>query len=126
MIWNYRISLNAGNVHDGDTLTNVLVDRGFDDTSTRDIRLLNVWAPEYKEPGGIETRDYVVEWLSRYGTMQTLWNFIVITTRMKVADREQKSFDRYLGTITTLDGMRTLNADVQQFVIGQGYGPGIT
>lgn len=123
-MWDRRVSLNSGNVYDGDTLTNVLVDQGFRDDKHLEIRLLNVWAPELHEFGGPETRDFVSMWLSRYGVMNTQWNFICWFTRMKVKDAEQKSFDRYLGTIMSLDQMHNLNADVNQFVIEREFGMG--
>jgi endonuclease YncB( thermonuclease family) len=118
-MWDRRAQLVR--VLDGDTVE-VVLDQGFGDTKTIDIRLFGVWAPEMKAPGGTETRDFVKRWF--YSLPLTKWNFVVTTIRMASTDREQKTFDRYVATITSLDGSRSLNAEVTQFVQEKGYGGG--
>lgn len=54
-------------VYDGDTLT-VILDRGFHDYSTRDVRLSGIDAPELKTPTleqGRKVRDAVTKWLAK-------------------------------------------------------------
>jgi len=119
-----RVEVEFRDIHDGDTVVNVVIDQGFRDTKEMEIRLLGVWAPELSDPGGLETKAFVEGWVTKYATPGTRWNLVCLFARMKVKDAEQKTLDRYLGTITTLDGTRTLNADVIQFVASQGYGGG--
>src|SRR4051812_39569245 len=110
--------------HDGDNATMVL-DQGFGDTKLVEIRLLGTFAPELKDPGGTETRNFVETWFKTRISTKTRWNFVVITARMKRVDREQTSLDRWIGTITSLDGTDNLNVDVMAFVLKNGYGHGM-
>ncbi len=111
--------------HDGDTVK-VNLDEGRQRvTEGYDVRLLGVFAPELAEPGGIECRDFVRVWFQSRLVVGRRWGFVVITARMKVADREQKTLDRYVGTITSLDGTDNLNLDVMGFITRNGYGGGI-
>lgn len=110
--------------YDGDTVK-VTLDQGFGDTKTIDVRLFGVYAPEIREPGGIECRDFLNSWFKSQSILTvSRWSFIVTTALMKVADREQKSLDRYLGTITSLSGTRNLNLEIMQFIVSKGYGGG--
>ena len=59
-MWEYRA--RDLSVVDGDTLR-LLVDTGFYARHQVDLRLLDVWAPELKEPGGEETKGFVINWL---------------------------------------------------------------
>lgn len=120
-MWDRRAKLIS--VHDGDTVR-VVLDQGFYDTKEINVRLLNVFAPELKQAGGADVRDFVHSWFNQL-TPYSGWNFIVTTTRLKTADKEDTSFDRYVGTITSLDGTRNLNMDVQAYVTVKGY-PGGT
>lgn len=108
--------------HDGDTVT-MLLDQGFRDNKEITVRLLGVYAPELSEPGGKETREYVEEWFYKFSNVS--WPYIVTTARMKVADKEQMTLDRYVGTITTLDGSNNLNVAVQYFITSHGYSGGV-
>ncbi len=54
-------------VHDGDTLT-VVLDRGFNDYSTRGVRVMGIDAPEVTgptKPQGAKVRDVAAYWLQR-------------------------------------------------------------
>jgi endonuclease YncB( thermonuclease family) len=108
--------------HDGDTVKMAL-DQGFGDTKLVDVRLMGVFAPELHDVGGPECRAFVQAWFE-YRLRETRWGFVVITARMKVADREQKTLDRYVGTVTSLDGTDNLNLEVMQFIVSKGYSGG--
>jgi len=119
-MWDRRAKLVR--IHDGDTIT-VVLDQGFRDTKEIDLRLFGVHAPELKEVGGPETRDFVFDWFLPLSTKVT-WPFIVTTVRMPIADREMTTLERYLGTVTDTIN-RNLNVDVMAFVASKGYGPGM-
>lgn len=106
-------------VHDGDTLT-ALTDVGGGITWTINVRLLGVFAPELKEPGGPETRQFVLDWIAK---QPGKWPVVVTTARTKT-DKDALTFDRYLGTVTSLDGTDSLNLAVMAFVAEHGYGGG--
>lgn len=108
--------------HDGDTVR-MNLDQGFGDTKLVDVRLMGVFAPELREPGGPECRAFVEAWFQ--SRLAGRWSFVVTTARMKVADREQKTLDRYVGTITSLDGTDNLNLEVMAFIVSKGYSGGI-
>lgn len=110
-MWDRRASLVR--VKDGDTFVAVL-DQGFRDTKEIDVRLYGVWAPEMGEPGGPETKAFVEQWFTSLPAGK--WPFIVTTMRMKVADREQTTLERYVANVTSLDGSRSLNLEVNAFV----------
>lgn len=121
-MWDKRAQFVSN--HDGDTVTMIL-DQGFYETKQIDVRLLGVFAPELNQPGGTECRDFVRRWfMGRISNVKN-WDFVVITARMKVADAEQKSFDRYIGTITSIDGTENLNADIIQFIHDNNYPGGV-
>jgi len=82
-----------------------------------------VYAPEHDQPGGQETRQFVVDWKTTAPPID--WPFIVTTARVKGDGHEDMTFTRYLATITTIDGSKNLNADVAGFIAAQGYGHGI-
>jgi endonuclease YncB( thermonuclease family) len=108
--------------HDGDTVT-MLLDQGFRDNKEITVRLLGVFAPELSQTGGKDCQDYVEGWFYKFN--HVTWPFIVTTARMKVADKEQMTLDRYVGTITTLDGSNNLNVDVQAYITRNGYSGGV-
>lgn len=109
--------------HDGDTVK-MVIDQGFGDTKLMEIRLFGVFAPELKQVGGPECQDFVKYWLESRVTAGRRWNFVVTTTRMKVADREQKTLDRYVGVITSLDGTDNLNLEIMNYIKSKGYAGG--
>ena len=108
--------------HDGDTVT-ALVDRGHDDQSTWAIRLKDVYAPELSQAGGVETRDFVLGWLADNGD-GTDWPYRLETFRTPRSDVDVTTLSRYVGVVTSSSGA-SLNADVQAFVTGHGYGGGV-
>lgn len=110
--------------HDGDTIKMTL-DQGFGDTKLVDIRLLGVFAPELKQVGGIECQAFVQEWFKAHAVKGTRWGFVTTTARMKITDREQKTLDRYVGIVTSLDGTENLNLAIMQFIAANKYSSGI-
>lgn len=106
-MWDRRARLAW--VKDGDTIE-VVLDQGFGDTKQIAVRLLGVWAPELTQPGGPEAKQFVEAWFA--ALPPAAWPFVVTTVRMKTTDREQMTFDRYVALVTSIDGSRSLNADV--------------
>ena len=118
-MWDKRAKLLR--VKDGDTVV-VVLDQGFGDSKEVDIRLLGVWAPESNQTGGKETKEFVEGWFAKLPSIE--WNFVVTTVRMKTVDKEQKTFDRYVGFVTSQDGTDNLNTEVMEFIHSRGYGGG--
>lgn len=121
-MWDKRAKF-LGN-HDGDNATMVL-DQGFGDTKTLEIRLLGTFAPELVDVGGPQTQQFVNDWFYARTRPNVTWNFVVTTVRMKTVDREQKSFDRWIGIISDINNQSVLNVDVMEFVLKNGYAGGI-
>lgn len=118
-MWDYRAQIT--NVHDGDTVT-VLLDLGFDTRRVETaLRLLDVWAPELSQPGGLEVRAFVTGWLAARAA--GTWPFVVTTARLKSDAHEVTTLGRYVGTLTA--GGESLNAAVRDFVAASGYARGI-
>lgn len=122
-MWDRRASYVSN--HDGDTVT-VVLDQGFNDTKTLDIRLFGVYAPELSERGGPECQKFVQDWFGeQISRVVGDWSFIVTTMRMKKADHEQMTFTRYVGMITSLDGSQSLNALVTQYILDNNFPGGV-
>jgi endonuclease YncB( thermonuclease family) len=119
-MWDKRARILSN--HDGDTLTAVL-DQAFWDTKQITVRLFGVWAPELKEVGGPETRDFVTAWISQYSTAAS-WPFLVTTMRTPRSDLEVQTLGRYVALVETVDHGHNLNLEVQAFVTERGYGGG--
>ena len=107
--------------NDGDSVT-MMLDQDFWDTKTINIRLANVWAPEMKEHGGPQVRDFVASWFSAYNV--TKWGFLVFTDKTRT-DKEKMSLGRYVANIYTIDRKFHLNSDVMKFILENGYTGGI-
>lgn len=115
-LWTYRARLDR--VVDGDTVY-LTVDLGMRVLTTVSIRLSGVDTPEInrgddaEREAGRAARDQVAAWLSEAADLadDPDWPLIVET------DRDRRSFNRYLGWITTARG-RSLN----EYLIGLGYG----
>ena len=121
-MWDKRAFVTS--VHDGDTIT-VTLDQGYGDLKENmKIRLGVVYAPELSQPGGPETRQFVVDWLARYA-LPVRFPFVVTTARGPRSDKELTTLERYISLVETLDHSHNLNMDVQAFVTAQGYGGGI-
>ena len=122
-MWDKRAFVTS--VHDGDTITATL-DQGFGDLKEdMHVRLLGVYAPELKQPGGPETRQFVVDWLARYAMVPLRFPFVVTTARGPRSDQEITTFERYVAVVESLDRSHNLNMDVQAFITAQGYPGGI-
>jgi hypothetical protein len=110
-------------VHDGDTVQ-AKIDRGFNDTSQIWVRLKDVYAPELREAGGIDVRDYVIEWLVEHNHEQAhYYAWSVETFRTPRSDVDAMTFDRYLGIVRCSQG-HNMNQDVTAFILLRGYGGG--
>lgn len=123
-MWDKRAVLVR--VKDGDSFV-ALLDQGFRDTKEIDVRLYGVYTPERGEEGFYECRDFAKLWFDHEAQLVgAKWPFVVTTVRMKTVDREQTSFERYLATVTSLDGSRNLNLEMTTFAEQNGYGRGDT
>ncbi|AKY03759.1 endonuclease [Streptomyces phage Amela] len=120
-MWDRRAYVEA--VKDGDTLK-VRLDQGFGDTKSLDLRLYGVFAPESRQPGGKETRDFVLDWLNQNDPDGDEWPFVVTTRRVKADTHEVTTLGRYVGILHDVEG-RCLNDDINDFVAENGYGTGI-
>jgi len=119
-----RLPLDLGApVHDGDTLR-LELDRGFDDRSVRDLRLYGVFAPELKQPGGLDTTAYVVGWLRAQADGAGSWPLAVDSLRVRDDSHEQVTLGRYLAIVYSHDRTHCLNDDVMAYVKANGYGGG--
>lgn len=120
-MWDKRAEFLGNN--DGDNVK-VVLDQGFGDTKLVSIRLLGVYAPELDQPGGPECKEFVEKWFAKYSTDRTRWDFVVTTARMKTTDREQMTFNRYVGVITDSAITSNLNYELTEFIHANGYGGG--
>jgi endonuclease YncB( thermonuclease family) len=121
-MWDKRAALVR--VKDGDTLV-ALLDQGFRDTKEVDVRLYGVFCPERGQDGYSECKQFTQAWIEHEEQMAgTKWPFVVTTMRMKTVDREQTTLERYVATVTSLDGTRNLNLEVEAFRESKGYPPG--
>lgn len=123
-MWDKRAQLVR--VIDGDTFVAVL-DQGFRDTKEITVRLYGVYLPERGEEGFAECTAFTQRWLDAEAARTGApWPFVVTTSRMVRADREQTTLERYVCTVTSLDSSRNLNLEVAEFADSQGYGTGDT
>lgn len=107
-------------VHDGDTLW-LETDRGDWLRKVLDVRLRGVRAPELSQPGGVECRGFVIDWLDRWGDGR--WPFWVDSYRT-TSYRDVKSLERFVCDVWNRDRSRCLNFEVQSFIDAQGFPPG--
>jgi hypothetical protein len=125
-MWEYRARLI--NVHDGDTVT-LEMDTGFGGRQQEAIRLLGVFAPELSQPGGNETRDFVVAWMRVVNIIGTMWPLLVTTLPTLTSEpTERQSFTRYIGSISDIQNHAVqLNTAVNAFLATHPeWGPGVT
>ncbi len=74
----------------------------------------------------VDCREFVLSWFKQNsGQTTNKWPFVVTTARMKRTDREQKTLDRYVATVTNFDGSRILNAEISEYIHSKGYSGGI-
>jgi endonuclease YncB( thermonuclease family) len=118
-------------VHDGDTLW-LEVDDGRRRKSLLDIRLRGVYAPELKDPGGLEVHRFVVAWLESHAF--TKWPFALETFQTRTGN-DVKTLGRYLGVLYAgdPDSVRAMslpvanfNNHIARYVLEHGWGPGVT
>jgi hypothetical protein len=107
---------------DGDTLR-VVLDQGFGDTKTIDLRLFETWAPEHDQGGGPETRAFVLEWLDKNNPDGDEWPYVVTVNRTRGDAHEVVTFGRFVGILANAQG-DSLNAAVNAFVTSKGFGRG--
>lgn len=121
-MWDRRAKVLT--IKDGDTLR-VVLDQGFGDTKTIDLRLFKTFAPEHDQLGGPETCEFVETWLNEHDPDGDEWPFVVTVERTKAGTHEVSTLGRYVGTLTALNGYSILNEDVNAFVASRGFGHGI-
>jgi hypothetical protein len=121
-MWTYRASLLE--ILDGDTLR-LLVDTGFYARHRIDLRLLDVSAPELRDPGGPETRDFVQAWYYQLN-LDLEWPMLIHTQTTKLIEpSEKQSFTRYIGDIHNITNGDHLNAQVRHHLAQHPeWGPG--
>lgn len=94
-MFDYRARLVR--VVDADTIV-LELDCGFGGRQEEQIRLLDVSAPELRDPGGAESHAFTVQWLSRLSARR--WPLWVDTEpSVSVEPVERRSFVRYLATV---------------------------
>lgn len=97
----YTYRAIAKRVIDGDTIV-MDVDLGFKIWAhDQHIRLIDVWAPELDESGGIAAKNFVELWLDNFSR-----GGLILKT-----SKDKKSFNRYLGHVFSNNG-QSLNADL--------------
>lgn len=133
-MWEYRAALPTYSgrsmssdkiIHDGDTVR-LLVDLGFDQRAEKWIRLADTRAPEVKpmQPGGAETRLYVVEWLTKATSYGLNWPLRVITEITHTAEpTEVESISRYVGWVYDIRSGACLNEAVTRYLAGHPEWP---
>jgi endonuclease YncB( thermonuclease family) len=90
----------SASVHDGDTVW-LTLDRGFRDFTTKDLRLKGVYAPELSQPGGAETRSFVIDWLQEAAILSanvTPWPLSVETFKTRTGNDVQ-TLNRYVAMV---------------------------
>lgn len=84
--------------HDGDSFW-VLVDTGYRQRYEPELRLLDVYAPELRQLGGLETTEFINDWF-RGTDARRSWPLYVQTVKTRVFEPdERKTLDRYLATV---------------------------
>jgi len=113
-MWEYRAKLKR--VVDGDSLYLVL-DLGLFVWRPVEIRLLNVYAPEHNQPGGQETKQFVVNWM--LGLNETLeWPMLVTTSITKQTEpTEKQTFVRYIADVRDIARNRWLNDNLRAWLL---------
>lgn len=117
-MWDYRAA--ATKVLDGDTVR-LIVDLGFYAHHRVDLRLLDVYAPELRDPGGPEATVFVERWLASVPNVSRAWPLHVTTqTTLVTEPSERMTFTRYVGTIAALgvEDIPSLNDDLRVYLAG--------
>lgn len=90
-------------VHDGDTVT-VVIDLGFDITTTRKLRLHGINTPELPTPEGKRALYFVLDWLKRNAPGPAAPGVIVPSgwvVIQTIKDRTEK-YGRYLAEVEAI------------------------
>jgi endonuclease YncB( thermonuclease family) len=122
-MWDKRAQVT--NVHDGDTIT-VTLDQGFGDLKEgMRLRLNGVYAPELSQPGGLETKRFVEDWLARYANAALRFPFVVTSVRTPRSDKEVTTLERYVAIVDSADRKFNLNWAISDFIKTSGYAGGV-
>lgn len=109
--------------YDGDTVT-YESDLGRHIRHEADVRLLGVFAPELRQPGGAECRQFVRSW-HETRVRGRRWPFLVVTALVWAGDPDRaeakKTLDRYVATVTCIETNEVLNLAVAEFIRANGY-----
>lgn len=109
------INCEVVEVHDGDTLT-MNIDQGLNGHQYEALRLVDCWAPELNEPGGVAARDFLAAFCS-VGGLQ--WR--VFTFKAGKRGREKRTFTRYVADVhfypPATDGSTTLS----ELMVNNGF-----
>lgn len=128
-LWDYRCAF-IGN-HDGDSVT-LRIDQGFGISKiTEDgLRLKGTYAPEMREIGGADTRDFVARWFADhepadiFDRVLMAWPYMLRTEMTRGFRRERVTLGRYVGIVWAPNDPISLNEAVNAYVIEQGYSRG--
>jgi hypothetical protein len=124
-MWEYRAVHQA--TLDGDTVR-LLADLGFGVRMQIEVRLTDVHAPELSEEGGMDTLQYVMNWMAAVHITPLKWPLIVRTqqTVRPVEAESIRSFTRYVGDIFQASNRSapSLNADVRVYLAGLHWSKG--
>ena len=107
-------------VHDGDTVR-LELDLGFNQTGVYPLRLKDVMAPELKQPGGPESRDFTRAWLA--GQTGNRWPFVVETFRTRTGS-DLTTLERYVAVVHDAAMTSTLNDAVRLWLAEHPAWPG--
>lgn len=100
--------------HDGDSFW-MEYDAGCGARVEPELRLLDCYMPESREPGGPELRQVVVDWFAAAPRIN--WPFWIAMTMTKTKEPNQKStFARYLATVWHFDGRYTVGPSINDVV----------
>jgi endonuclease YncB( thermonuclease family) len=113
-VFDYRARLTRP--YDGDSFW-VELDQGMGSRQEEELRLLGVSAPEKYQPGGLESRDFVVAWFAQVSQTRKWPLYVVTVPNNTIEPTERRTFVRYLATVSDIvDGSRVLNAALATFL----------
>lgn len=113
-MWEYRAQLVE--VIDGDTVR-LLADTGFYARHQIDLRLLDVNAPELRDPGGQESSEWVQLWFETRLSYGLNWPLLIRTQTTRVTEpTEKQTFTRYIGDIYDITNGDHLNAQLRHWL----------
>lgn len=107
----YRYAATAVSVHDGDTFT-ARIDLGFRVVIELELRIADVNAPELRQAGGPEARDFLRDSLAGRG--------LIVTTRKTRTGRDDVSFARYVADVLIIEAAGH-EIDVADLLVTAGH-----